>query len=145
MGWPEASRPNEAASYDSVLLLAGCAGSNTVIKPPLNLAAIGDSIFAGWLDPAGANVAGDAAIAALFHPDAANSFVGVAGKLAGANSVTYLGIAGTTAAQMTSVVSLFGVAGLPAPKFGRRLPPRRCRGGRSFALIQLHPLFTNSA
>jgi lysophospholipase L1-like esterase len=85
-----------------VLLLAGCAGSNTVIKPPLNLAAIGDSISAGWLDPAAANVAGNAAIAALFHTDTANSFVGVAGKLAGANSVTDLGIGGTTAAQMTS-------------------------------------------
>jgi len=85
-----------------VLLLAGCGGSSTVIRPPLNLAAIGDSISAGWLDPAAANVAGNAAIAALFHADAANSFVGVAGKLAGANSVTDLGIGGTTAAQMTS-------------------------------------------
>jgi lysophospholipase L1-like esterase len=64
------------------------------------LAVVGDSISAGWLDPAAANVTGSAAISALYHPDATNSFVGVAGKLAGANVVTDLGIGGTTAAQM---------------------------------------------
>jgi lysophospholipase L1-like esterase len=83
-----------------VLLIAACGGGSTAVQPTVNLAAIGDSISAGWLDPGAEHVTGNAAISALFHPDAANSFVGVAGKLAGANTVTDLGIGGTTAAQM---------------------------------------------
>jgi lysophospholipase L1-like esterase len=84
-----------------VLLLAGCAGGGTTARPPVNLTAIGDSIAAGWLDSGASNVTGGAAIAAHYHVDPANSFVGVAGKLAGANSVTDLGIGGATTAQMT--------------------------------------------
>src|ERR1035441_5011775 len=83
-----------------VLLLAGCAGDGTTAQPRVNLSAIGDSISAGWLDPSAAGVTGVAAIAPLYHHDPANSFVGVAGRLAGANSVTNLGTSGSTAAQM---------------------------------------------
>jgi hypothetical protein len=58
-----------------VLLLAGCGAGGTAVQPPLNLAAIGDSISAGWLDPAASKVTGSAAISALYHPDAANGSV----------------------------------------------------------------------
>jgi lysophospholipase L1-like esterase len=66
----------------------------------VDLAAIGDSISAGCIDPAATNVTDTAAIRALYHLDAGNSFVGVAGRLAGASRVTNLGIVGSTAAQM---------------------------------------------
>jgi lysophospholipase L1-like esterase len=82
------------------LLLAGCAGGGPTAQPPVNLSAVGDSISAGWLDPAAAGVTEVAATASFYHHDPANSFVGEAGRLAGANTVTNLGKSGSTAAQM---------------------------------------------